>query len=218
MKSKEFIARRIAKMLESSNLVNLGAGLPVMVNDYLPEGFNVILQAENGIIGSGVVVQGKDPDPYEIDAGGAPCSVKSGGAIVDSATAFGLIRGGHLDVTVLGAMQADAEGNLANWVVPGGRFTGMGGAMDLVTGAKKVIIATEHCSRDGSPKILEKCTFPLTGCKVIDLIVTELAVIEVTDGGLVMKEIAPGVTVDEVVAKTGAKLTVSPDLCTMNIK
>jgi len=216
MKSKEFIARRIAKMLESGNLVNLGAGLPVMVNDYLPEGVNVILQAENGIIGSGAAVSGEDQDPYEMDAGGAPCSVKIGGAIVDSATAFGLIRGGHLDVTVLGAMQADAEGSLANWVVPGGKFTGMGGAMDLVVGAKKVIIATEHCARDGSPKILEKCTFPLTGYKVIDLIVTELAVIEVTDGGLVMKEIAPGVTVDEVVAKTRAKLTVSPNLCTFN--
>ncbi|MEI7463466.1 MAG: 3-oxoacid CoA-transferase subunit B [Candidatus Taylorbacteria bacterium] len=218
MNGKEIIARRVAKMLESGNFVNLGAGLPVMVVDYLPEGVDVILHSENGIVGSGPVVPGQEPSPYEIAAGGTPCSVKIGGAIVDSTTSFGLIRGGHLDVTVLGAMQVDAEGSLANWVVPGGKFTGMGGAMDLVTGAKKVIIATEHCSRDGSPKILEKCTFPLTGYKVVDLIVTELSVIEVTAGGLVVKEIAPGVTVDEVAAKTGAKITVDSNVCTMNLE
>lgn len=217
MNGKEFIARRVANMFQSGSLVNLGAGLPVMVVGYLPDGVDVTLQAENGIVGSMAIAPGTTPMPYEIDAGGAPCGLKFGGAIVDSTTAFGLIRGGHLDATVLGAMQVDAEGSLANWVVPGGKFTGMGGAMDLVTGAKKVIIATEHCARDGSPKILEKCFFPLTGYRVVDWIVTELAVIEVTDKGLLLKEIAPDTTVEEVRHKTGAHFLVSPDLSVMKI-
>lgn len=211
MDSKEYIARRIARMFLSGSLVNLGAGLPAMVVKYLPENVNVTLHAENGIVGSMPLPPLAEPKPYEIDAGGAPCGVKAGAAIVDSATSFGLIRGGHLDATVLGAMQVDEEGSLANWIVPGGKFTGMGGAMDLVAGAKKVIAATEHCSKDGTPKILKRCSYPLTGYRVVDLIVTELAVIEVTPKGLVLKETAPGVTVEEVMEKTGARLCV--DLC-----
>lgn len=203
-------------MFQSGDLINLGAGLPVMTVQYLPDGVDVILQAENGIIGSRAVAAGELPKPYEIDAGGTPCGIRTGGAIVDSTAAFGLIRGGHLDATVLGAMQVDASGSLANWVVPGGKFTGMGGAMDLVAGAKKVIVATEHCSRDGKPKILETCSFPLTGYRVVNLIVTELGVIEVTPGGLVLKEIAPGVTAGEVREKTGAPLSVSADLTVMS--
>jgi acetate CoA/acetoacetate CoA-transferase beta subunit len=217
MNGRELIARRVSKMLKSGTLVNLGAGLPVLVNNYLPPEVNVVLQAENGIVGSMALQPGKEQEPFEIDAAGAPCTIKTGGAIVDSATSFGLIRGGHVDITVLGAMQVDAEGSLANWVVPGGKFTGMGGAMDLVAGAKQVIIATEHCSRDGKSKIVEKCTFPLTGYNVVEVIVTELAVIRVTDRGLVLEETAPGVTVAEVVAKTEAKLLVSPNVGTMNV-
>jgi len=212
--SKEFVARRIAKIIDSNTMVNLGAGLPALVSNYLPENVDVFFQAENGIVGCTGIGAGGAAQ-YEIDAGGAPCAIRVGGAMVDSLTSFGLIRGGHLDVTVLGAMQVDAEGSLANWIVPGGKFTGMGGAMDLVAGARKVIVATEHCSKDGSPKILGKCTFPLTGHRVVSLIVTELAVIQVTDKGLLMTEIAPGIAIEEVRQKTGAPLLISDSLCEM---
>lgn len=217
MNSKELIARRVAKEFQEGDLVNLGAGLPGMVGEFLPKDKRIYLHAENGIVGTGTNDPSLPPDPFRTDASENPVSIIPGGSIVDSCTGFGLVRGGHLTATVLGTMQVDSEGSIANWMVPGGKFAGMGGAMDLVTGAKRVIVATEHCSKDGSSKILKKCTFPLTGYKVVSTIVTELAYIEVTAEGLVLKEVGPGVTVDEVVAKTEAPLIISPALCEMVI-
>ena len=212
---KEFIAKRIAKFFKDGELANLGVGIPTIVPRFLPENVEVWMESENGIIGGGPPAEGDQVDPFFKDAGDKFCTILPGGCCFNSAMSFGLIRGGHLAYTVLGAMQVDQEGNLANWVVPGGKMAGMGGAMDLVAGAKKVIVATEHCSRDGKSKILKKCTFPLTGEKVVNMIVTELALIEVTDQGLVLKEVAPGVTVEEIIAKTEADLIISPDLTTM---
>lgn len=217
MNSKELIARRIAKEFNDGDLVNLGAGLPGLIGEFLPKDRRIYLQAENGIVGAGPNDPNAPADPFRTDASENPVSIVPGGCIVDSCTGFGLVRGGHLTATVLGTMQVDAEGSIANWMVPGGKFAGMGGAMDLVAGAKRVIVATEHCSKDGKPKILKKCTFPLTGYKVVSTIVTELAYIEVTDEGLVLKEVGPGVTIEEVVAKTEAPLIISPDVCEMVI-
>ena len=215
--SKEKIAKRVALMFNDGELANLGVGIPTMVPAFLPENVEVWLQAENGIIGAGPAAVPGEEDFFFKDAGDKYCTILPGGCTFNSATSFGLIRGGHLAYTVLGAMQVDQHGNLANWIVPGGKMAGMGGAMDLVTGAKKVVVATEHCSKDGSPKILKDCTFPLTGTGVVDVIVTELVYIEVTDKGLVLKEIAPGVTVQEVIAKTDAPLIVAEDLKEMEI-
>lgn len=215
--SKQKIAKRVAQMFKDGELVNLGVGIPTMVPVFLPQDVEVWTQAENGIIGGGPPAAEGEEDLFFKDAGDRYCTILPGGCTFNSATSFGLIRGGHLAYTVLGAMQVDEEGNLANWVVPGGKMAGMGGAMDLVAGAKKVIVATEHCARDGSPKIMKKCTFPLTGQKVVDCIVSELAFIDVTEDGLVLKEIAPGVTVEEVIAKTGAELKIAEDLKTMPI-
>ncbi|MEA4814993.1 MAG: 3-oxoacid CoA-transferase subunit B [Oscillospiraceae bacterium] len=214
---KELIAKRIAMFFNDGELANLGVGIPTMVPAFLPEGVEVWLEAENGIIGGGAPAAPDAIDPFFKDAGDKFCTILPGGCCFNSAMSFGLIRGGHLAYTVLGAMQVDQAGNLANWVVPGGKMAGMGGAMDLVAGAKKVIVATEHCSKDGKPKILKKCSFPLTGEKVVDHIVTELAVIDVTPEGLVLREVAPGVTADEVIAKTEAPLTVAADLRTMPV-
>lgn len=214
---KELIAKRIAMFFNDGELANLGVGIPTMVPAFLPEGVEVWLEAENGIIGGGAPAAPDAIDPFFKDAGDKFCTILPGGCCFNSAMSFGLIRGGHLAYTVLGAMQVDQAGNLANWVVPGGKMAGMGGAMDLVAGAKKVIVATEHCSKDGKPKILKECSFPLTGEKVVDHIVTELAVIDVTPEGLVLREVAPGVTADEVIAKTEAPLTVSADLKTMPV-
>jgi acetate CoA/acetoacetate CoA-transferase beta subunit len=215
--SKEKIAKRVAQMFKDGELANLGVGIPTMVPAFLPEGVEVWLQAENGIIGAGPQAAAGEEDFFFKDAGDKYCTILPGGCTFNSATSFGLIRGGHLAYTVLGAMQVDQHGNLANWIVPGGKMAGMGGAMDLVTGAKKVIVATEHCAKDGSPKILKQCTFPLTGAEVVDAIVTELAYIEVTDKGLVLKEIAPGVTVEEVIAKTDAPLLLAEDIKEMAV-
>ena len=215
--SKQKIAKRIAQLFKDGELVNLGVGLPTLIPAFLPEDVEVWTQAENGIIGGGPPAAEGEEDFYCVDAGDRFCTILPGGCTFNSATSFGLIRGGHLAYTVLGAMQVDQEGNLANWVIPGGKMAGMGGAMDLVAGAKKVIVATEHCARDGSSKIMKKCTFPLTGEKVVDYIVTELAFIDVTEDGLVLKEIAPGVTVEEVLAKTDADLKVADDVKTMPI-
>lgn len=212
MTNKERIAQRAAMELPDGALVNLGAGVPLLCAQFVPKGRQVYLHAENGIVGSCALGGEAAPSRYCFDAGGNGCKYLPGGSTVDSATSFGLIRGGHLAITVLGAMQVDQEGNLANWLVPGGKLAGMGGAMDLVSGAKRVIVATEHCDRNGGPKIVEKCTFPLTGARVVDTIVTELAYIDVTEHGLVLKEIAPGVSVDEVITKTGAPLTISTSL------
>ncbi len=214
---KELIAKRVALFFRDGELANLGVGIPTIVPRFLPEGVEVWLEAENGIIGGGPPAEPDAVDPFFKDAGDKYCTILPGGCCFNSATSFGLIRGGHLAYTVLGAMQVDQEGNLANWVVPGGKMAGMGGAMDLVAGAKKVIVATEHCARDGSPKILKKCTFPLTGQKVVDWIVTELSVIKVTEKGLLLTETAPGVTAEEVLQKTEAALTVANDLCVMPV-
>lgn len=218
MDPRDLIARRIAFELDAGMLVNLGVGIPTRVPKFLPAGVKVWLQSENGIVGFGPPAAPGEQDRYFIDAGKVCTTVVPGGSVIDSALSFGLIRGGHLDFTVLGALQVDQEGNLANWIVPGGKLAGMGGAMDLVCGARTVIVATEHCAKDGSPKIMKKCTYPLTGAKVVDLIVTELAVVRVTDRGLVLAEIAPDTTVEEVLAKTEAPLVVSDDLKVMPVQ
>jgi len=217
MDTREMIARRIARDFKDGMLVNLGVGIPTLIPNYLPSNINVWLESENGIIGFNGLAKKGEEYPFFIDASNSFTTIRPGGCIIDSCLSFGVIRGGHLDCTVLGALQVDEEGNLANWIVPGGRLAGMGGAMDLVTGAKKVIIATEHCSKDGKAKILKKCTFPLTGIKVVDIIVTDLAYIEVTDKGLVLKEVAPGVSVQDVIAKTEASLIVPPNVPEMKL-
>jgi acetate CoA/acetoacetate CoA-transferase beta subunit len=216
MTPKEKIARRVAKEFNDGDLVNLGAGIPGLATQYLDKNKKIFLHAENGIVGAGPNDESLPPDPFRTDAGENPVSILPGGAIVDSCTSFGLIRGGHLACTVLGTLQVDAEGNIANWVVPGGKLVGMGGAMDLVSGAKRVIVATEHCDKNGGPKILEQCTFPLTGGKVVDMIITELCCFAVTADGLVLNEIAEGVTVDELKQKTGAPFKVSENLRAMS--
>lgn len=210
MDQRDMIAKRIAQEFKDGMLVNLGVGIPTRIPRFLPAGVTVWLESENGIIGFGPPARAGEEDRFFVDASKAFTTILPGGCVFDSALSFGLIRGGHLDYTILGALQVDEEGNLANWIVPGGRLAGMGGAMDLVTGARRVVVATEHCSKDGAAKIMKKCTFPLTGAKVVDVIVTELAFIEVTPGGLVLREVAPGVTVEEVVAKTDARLII-PD-------
>jgi len=206
MEAKEIIARRVAAELKDGDVVNLGIGLPTLVTNYLPAGITVTLHSENGFTGLGPV-QG-EPDPDLVNAGGKPAGIIPGGAVFDSLMSFTLVRGGHVDVTVLGGLQVDQHGNLANWMVPGKMVPGMGGAMDLVAGAKKVIVAMEHTAKDGVPKILKKCTLPLTGKGVVNYIITNLCVFKVTMAGLILKETAPGVTVDEVRAKTEADFLV----------
>lgn len=208
MDVKEIIARRVAKELHDGDVVNLGIGIPTMVADYIPESVKVVLHSENGFIGLGPA--GTEIDPDVVNAGGKPASVVPGGVCFDSVMSFALVRGGHLDMTVLGALEVDQEGNLANWMVPGKIVPGMGGAMDLVSGAKKVIVAMEHTAKGGKAKILKACTLPLTGQKVVDMIVTNLAVFEVTDTGLVLTETAPDVSIADVKAATEAEFAVAP--------
>ncbi|TBW31814.1 3-oxoacid CoA-transferase subunit B [Siculibacillus lacustris] len=209
MDEKTLIAKRVALELVDGNLVNLGIGLPTMVATFLPAGIKVFFQSENGLIGLQPLPEPGTASESLTDAGGSPVSFIPGAAAFDSVASFGFIRGGHLDVTVLGGLQVDEGGQLANWMVPGKMVPGMGGAMDLVTGAKKVIVAMTHTAK-GAPKILKKCDLPLTSVRRVSLIVTEMAVIEPTAEGLVLRETAPGVTVAEVVAATQATLII-PD-------
>jgi acetate CoA/acetoacetate CoA-transferase beta subunit len=214
MDAQTIIAKRIALELRSGMLVNLGIGIPTLVANHLPAGVNVFFQSENGMIGTGPVPETGFAHAVLTDAGGKPVSLLPGACMFDSAMSFGLIRGGHVDMTVLGGMQVDAKGKLANWMIPGKLAPGMGGAMDLVTGAKKVVIAMQHTAK-GKPKILKKCTLPLTSARSIDLLVTELAVIAFEDGRLTLMEVAPAVTVDQVRAATEAELVIPDAVPTM---
>jgi len=213
---KNYIAKRVAKMLNDGDVVNLGIGLPTKVSNYLPEGANIFLQSENGFIGLGPVPQEGQEDFRITNAGGQCVTILPGGVFFDSSTSFGIIRGGHVDMTVLGALQVDEKGNLANWMIPGKMVPGMGGAMDLVTGAKKVTIAMEHTAK-GSKKILKECTLPLTAAGQVDFIVTEMGFMEVTEEGIVLKEINPEYTVEQVQEATEARLIIADDLKEMQV-
>lgn len=208
---KAFIARRAAKELHDGDTVNLGIGLPTMVPQFLPDDVHVTLQSENGILGTAAVDEWTHSPLHVVDAGGAPSAVAAGGAFIDSAASFAMIRGGHVDATILGGLEVDAEGSLANWIIPGKKMPGMGGAMDLLVGAKKVIIAMEHTAK-GAPKILNKCRLPYTAVKCVDKIITEMAVIEVTENGLMLAEYHPEYTVEQIQNATEARLLVSSDL------
>ena len=213
---KAFIAARVAKELKDGDVVNLGIGLPTLDPAYLPENVHVILQSENGTIGTGPVTD-ENRDPFHVvDAGGSPSAAAPGACFIDSASSFALIRGGHVDATILGGLEVDEEGSLANWIIPGKKCPGMGGAMDLVVGAKKVIVAMEHTAK-GKHKILKKCRLPLTAMKCVDMIITEQGVIKVTPEGLVLSEINPAFTVEDVQAATEAELKIAPDLCPMAV-
>lgn len=213
--AREIIAKRVARLFKNRDIVNLGIGLPSDVVNYLPGGINLIIHSENG-----VTLMGPQPSPGQeekdvIDASGRPSTILPGGACFDSAMSFAIIRGGHIDATVLGALQVDQNGNLANWMVPGKVIPGMGGAMDLVVGTKKVIIAMEHTTKNGEPKILKECSLPLTAVGQVNLIVTELGLMEVASGGIVVKELAPGVTPEEIQGKTEARLRFSENIAIM---
>ncbi|HUK99243.1 MAG TPA: 3-oxoacid CoA-transferase subunit B [Nitrospirota bacterium] len=214
MDTKEIIARRVAQELKDGFIVNLGIGLPTLIPNYLPPGINITLQSENGFLG---LAQLKGtPLANLVNAGGQPCGIVPGGSFFDSAFSFAIIRGGHVDATVLGGLQVDCHGNLANWMVPGKMVPGMGGAMDLVTGARHVIIAMEHCTKDGGPKILKQCNLPLTCKGKVQMIVTEMAVFRVADG-LVLEELGPGATVEQVQKSTEADFKISASLKQMAI-
>ena len=216
MDPQTIIAKRIAQELRSGMLVNLGIGIPTMVANYVPSEVNVFFQSENGLIGTGPIPEQGMGHRLLTDAGGRPVTALPGASTFDSAMSFGLIRGGHVDITVLGALQVDAHGLLANWMIPGKMVPGMGGAMDLVTGAKRVIIAMQHTAK-GKPKIVNTCTLPLTSARAVDLVVSELAVIEFTGGRATLRERGPGVSVEQVIAATEAQLAISDQVPEMRL-
>lgn len=218
MDKREIIAKRVAQELNDGDVINLGIGLPTQVANYIPEGVSVILQSENGLLGLGPKADESCLDNNITDAGGGFVTALPGASFFDSAVSFGIIRGGHVNVTVLGALEVDEEGNLASWMIPGKKVPGMGGAMDLVVGARKVIIAMEHQNKSGEPKILKRCNLPLTAAHQVNLIVTELCVMEVIPGrGLHLIDIMPGVTIEEIRAATGASFSIDEKLKTITV-
>jgi acetate CoA/acetoacetate CoA-transferase beta subunit len=216
MDAQTIIARRVAQELHTGNLVNLGIGIPTLVANYVPSDLKVFFQSENGLIGTGPIPEPGMAHPLLTDAGGRPISALPGACVFDSAMSFGLIRGGHVDVTVLGGLQVDAQGHLANWMIPGKMVPGMGGAMDLVSGAKRVIVAMQHAAK-GKSKIVAKCALPLTSTRPVSLIVTDMAVIAFPEGRATLLETAPGVSIGEVVAVTEAELVIPDSVREMNI-
>ncbi len=215
--NKQIIAKRIAAIFENGSLVNLGIGLPTLVGDYLPAGVEIVLQSENGFVGLGPQPPAGREDPELTNAGGGPVTILPGGAFFDSVTSFGIIRGGHLDYTVLGVLEVDQLGNLANYKVPGKLVPGMGGAMDLTTGAKKVIAATLHFDRDGSSKLRRRCTLPLTATEEVDLVVTDLGLFEVGDDSFLLREVFAPYTVEYVVEHTDADVEVDDSVSAVNL-